>query len=526
MFVGRRSVVTGFVLIAMGCVPVAQAAAKQKPIKLSVAKKFTVVALDKNGESTSVSGKGKLKLVPPSSKVTLHLISTDGSYFGPVVVGRKGSKAVEGVRAGASIGALKLRSGYATAKAPKSAIVSSLAAKASSAGAPIGAGKNGLIKTTASGKVGQGTDQDGDGIPGSYDIDDNGNLIIDNVDATQARASSVSAHAAADEAGPGQPPGGGVTSEGGFRVFSNFKLDITESLNANATAVTQEQIDSAMSANQTLAIEVASGDSVALDCNGLTYCSAGGTGHNLSTGSFNNPPSFPDPGNSDAAGNGYITAGSTGDFQLLTGATSSQIGSGDALTEIVTSGGAQTELPGVLNFAFISTPALTSVVADGKTQTVNYPVGQSDPGTMNTPFIVSGSGDVTATMTFWRPQRRAIESAGEGTGFMDIGKLTYVADVGGPAPQGSFSTVAPSMCPVSSYTAGSADLQIGTEGVDDLQVDRAADPANSLTFTVNLTSCLAAKGLTWSSGETLGVDIQARSLYSDNSAQKIYFKRP
>ena len=58
-----------------------------------------------------------------------------------------------------------------------------------------------------------------------------------------------------------------------------------------------------------------------------------------------------------------------------------------------------------------------------------------------------------------------------------------------------------------------------------LQRTGPANPANTLTFSINLTRCLAAAAITWSSGQTLQVDIQARSSFGDNAAQKVSFRR-
>jgi len=46
-----------------------------------------------------------------------------------------------------------------------------------------------------------------------------------------------------------------------------------------------------------------------------------------------------------------------------------------------------------------------------------------------------------------------------------------------------------------------------------------------LTFAVDMTRCLANGGATWNPGETLAVELEARSGYGDNAAQKVYFRR-
>ena len=62
-------------------------------------------------------------------------------------------------------------------------------------------------------------------------------------------------------------------------------------------------------------MQVPDGDAVELDCLGLSYCSAGGTGRALEGGAF------PGDYDVDADGFGAIFRGTTGDFQLGVGAT-------------------------------------------------------------------------------------------------------------------------------------------------------------------------------------------------------------
>jgi hypothetical protein len=71
------------------------------------------------------------------------------------------------------------------------------------------------------------------------------------------------------------------------------------------------------------------------------------------------------------------------------------------------------------------------------------------------------------------------------------------------------------------YRSG-AGTAAGRDGAADSATDAPADAANVLSFTVNVTGCLAATGTSWSDGQTLGVDLQARSTYGDNAAQKFW----
>src|SRR4051794_21599029 len=91
------------------------ATAKQRPITGKLAKNgYTVIALSYDGAASSARIKsGRFSVVPPASRVTLSLRDKAGVYAGPIVVGKKGSKVVLGVKAGAPLGKLKLAKGFA-----------------------------------------------------------------------------------------------------------------------------------------------------------------------------------------------------------------------------------------------------------------------------------------------------------------------------------------------------------------------------------------------------------------------------
>ena len=470
-------------------------------------------------------------MTPPAKKVTLHLRSADGVYAGPIVVAAKGKKrAIVGVKAGAKLGVVRILKGYAKPKSKLSKRFIDRSANArAKQGVPLGAGLFGRVKAKTAGAAGQGRDHDGDGLPGAFDVDDDGDLVLDNVETRNATGARISAEPLPPIPPGPNPPGGAPPAAERFGMFSNLKLNLSESLNANAAAVTDAQIDAVMSKSQTLAIQVASGEAE-LDCGGLSYCSKGGTG--IAMGSGGNPDpanAFPDAFDSDGDGYGLLKNGPTGDFQLHTGANAGEIGSGDAFVERVRRGGVETEVPGILNYVFSTTPALKTWAEGATTGTVTYPVPSGGAGTPANPIPVSATGDVIVSMTFWRPQRKAIPGSGEGSDWVDIGGLTYTADVpnapvaGGPGAPGGRG---PGNCAASTYSTTDANLKVGSEGgVVDSSVDRPSVPANTLTFAVNLTQCLAASAITWSSGQTLQVDIQARSTFGDNAAQKVSFRR-
>jgi hypothetical protein len=369
-------------------------------------------------------------------------------------------------------------------------------------------------------------------VPGAFDVDDDGDLLLDNVDKASQRSLRQiptlppNPGLPVGPLNPGQPPVGppspalGAPGPAAFTLFSNLKLDIGLSLNANAGAVTDGQIDDALARWATLAISVPAGDEVELDCLGLAYCSAGGTGTTLTANK-------PFPGDFDADGDGFgtITRGTTGDFQLHPGATSAEIGSGDSFIHRVTSAGVERTAAGTLNYVFSTTPALTSFTTTAGSGAISYPVAPGGLGTDQNPIPVPAGSPIN--LAFWRPQRKAIEGSGEGSAFVDIGHLTYSADIpngpaapgrpgGGPGPGGNCR---------GQYASTDADATVTGDGILDKADDRAAAPANTLSFTVDVDACLAANSVTWPAGDKLGIDIQARAAQGDNAAQKIWFKR-
>jgi hypothetical protein len=506
---------TLFLCVALLAVVAAPALAKPKAVSGSLsAKGYTVIALSYSGKATSVDVRGgKFTLVPPAAKFTLHLRAKNGKYGGPIVVGGSGRSAVLGVKAGARLGKLKLGRGFArVTKTLPARIVDAKRTAAAMRGVPIGAGRYGLVRAAAKGTNGPGADADHDGIPGAFDVDDNGNLVIDNQDGVGPKARKAD--------GLQAPPSGDT-----FQLFSNFHFDVSETLNANAGGVTKQQIDAALTkprAGVGLVFPVPTADLVELDCGSLSYCSAGGTGYVAEPYPDGKP--FPSCCDSNGNGLGEITAGPTGDFQLRTRAASDKIGSGDTFIERVTTGGAEHDLTGVLNYIFNTTPAVKSYVdGSGAGQTISYPVPAGGPGTRENPIVLhpGADGDLSLTFTFWRPQRSAIPGTGEGDGFVDIGGLDYAALVpNGPNGPGATMTRGPQTCGSTAVSTNDPNLASSGFGqLHDSAGDRIADPANTLTLTVDFTKCLAQAGQALQPGQSVGFEIQALSQMHDVAAQ-------
>jgi hypothetical protein len=223
------------------------------------------------------------------------------------------------------------------------------------------------------------------------------------------------------------------------------------------------------------------------------------------------------------------------------GATTAAIKTGDVLIERVTTAGVETAYPATLQYVFATVPALRAyrdtAVPTAHEGTVTYPVPYGSPGTIGArfgfPVSAGPGGDVVLRLTLWRPQRRRIEGEA-GTGdWSDIGGLTYVVNpmVGGPmvaaCPQDSLSDPGPGLIPpVSPNVPGpNGNGQMGG-GFFDTAADRPADPANVISFTVNVTRCLASAGGSWPVDTEVALNLRGLAANGrDSTEQVVGFRR-
>jgi len=451
--------------------------------------------------------------------VTLQLRAPNGIYAGPIVIGsdQHGARAIVGVRAGARLGriTINVRRGYASvARRVSTRWVDTSRWARARKGVPIGAGNFGRVRSKPP-RVSPPGDLDADGVPDRLDVDINGNLILNNVD----RSTSSRARAA--------------QAASGFFIGANLVVPLWDTMNADAVTVTDAQIDRALSMYEWLAVGILPG-SPELDCGGapdpnnpqgwiggLSYCTRGGTGQALLPG-YPAPSTWqPFPACCDPDGDGFGTLSNDspnpppGAFFFNPNATSSQIGTGDVLIQRVTSNGVTSDTPTMLPYIFATAPALVSYDdGQGNKVTVNYPVAANGPGTPSSPFPVAAgpNGDVALKLTFWRPQRKPIPP--EQGAWTDIGKLSYRANVQSVGT----SDVPPlhRICPQSAYSDNDPNLSPpetlvppDAGGVTDLAPDQPANPAHTITYTLNLTNCLAALGFAWNPGESALVHFSA-----------------
>lgn len=105
--------------VAVAFAALAPAAQARNPITGTLDKPgFTVVAMARDGRVTLSTAKanGDFRIVPPASRVTLHLRTKAGQYGGPVIIAGAGKSLVMGVHHGVDLGAVHVAHGFARVK--------------------------------------------------------------------------------------------------------------------------------------------------------------------------------------------------------------------------------------------------------------------------------------------------------------------------------------------------------------------------------------------------------------------------
>ena len=482
---------------------------------------YTVIALAASGEvKTDRARHRRFRLRPPTRKVTLHLRAPDATYAGPIVVATEGEDAIVGVRAGAKLGKIRVDQGdgYATLarRLPARYVDTELSANAAN-GVPVGAGNFGRVFVSA--PSGPSSDLDLDGVPAPLDVDDDGDLILDPFDRLPGARAAYAAEPAPDVVVTGR---------------SVLNVDMPEIVNANAPGLTDEQIEGALPSFGKLILGTLGIDasepgkpSVELDCGdpdtGLIYCRRnGGTGKLADIYPVPRPGDpgerFPRCCDPDGDGFGSLAwavvpqpgALDAHAVPLLHGATSDQVRAGDLLIASANDG-AQGAFAGAVSYVFQTVPALASYTdEDGNSRTISYPVTPGSPGTKENPFVVSDGPDadptppgasgpipeIEVTMTFWRPQRKALpEEPGE---WIDVGHTVYVASGRGINQDASSFTGLP--CRPSAYSEADPNLTPtqapdfplwfnSVPGLEDSSDDQPASLVNTFSFTLNLSRC-------------------------------------
>jgi hypothetical protein len=470
---------------------------------------------------------------------TLQLIGTNGRYFGPVVLSSTPGRAFESLsgRADVHLGRLRFLYGYAVAQHRLSASVfdAHRRAFATRSGAPIGAGKLGLVAVphprslldARTGGFGSGSspgaDRDGDGIPNVFDVDPAGHGLL----------------AASDPS---------VTASGG--LFSTLYLSMAQTLNLDAgTSVNTAAIDALIS-GQSFALNfyvdprsagVTDATGAHIECAAtLVYC-APGTGTALIAGGNNAPPGsagqtwvsydpdhsgFPNLFGLPSLGPG---AGPWA-MAILPSVGTAQLQAGDVYTLVFDTPAGPVTQPLMLPPYFVTTPALASYTSMGATSAVTYPVDPAAAGTSPANPIPLGV-DGRLSVSFWRPQRLAIPGAESGS-YIDMGHLHYgivLTAASAPATReipcaGSYTNISPTL----TDTATPSDFARQLFPLLDAAADGPPDATSRLAFTLDVRACLASAGEaasgTWTA--SLSATTDSRPGGVDRGAQSFYVSLP
>jgi hypothetical protein len=484
---------------------------------------YTVIALAANGTARTVRApKDRFALRPPAKSVTLQLRAPDGSYGGPIVLGGRehGKRAVVGVWAGAKLGLIKVRAarGYAKVSHPRKSAIDARRQARARRGIPIGAGKFGLVRSKPP-KHPSRSDLDFDGVPDSLDIDIDGDLVLDDYDRqTNGKRTSRRARAAAV---------GGTFPDGSHMTLSTAINGFGKIVNVNGgstdTQIAAAQRDGGELDVLWIGIDRNSGE---LDCGTLVYCSAGGTGR-LDPGNVLRSAAQPFPECCDPDGDGFgsLTLWSGGpqveSMHLWHGSTIDQIHAGDVLILRATVNGGPTEFASSVGYVF-STLSAPASYSDGQGDASAFSYSSDPPA--GPPNVRPGpDGRLALTFAMWRPQRpRIAGEPGEIVGepadseWIDVGNLQYGVAVDLPNREGQ----APNFCPQGTVSTADANPSLmpsspwsgpypNGAGLEDHSADRPSNPENTFTYSVDVTGCLAAGGLSVSPEERLRVGFYA-----------------
>jgi hypothetical protein len=182
---------------------------------------------------------------------------------------------------------------------------------------------------------------------------------------------------------------------------------------------------------------------------------------------------------------------------------------------------------------FVSIPALKEYTANGTTTSVDYTAVTPESGTIpgvspGSPIVLGSDG--LLTLTFWRPQR---EPLGTESGYQDFGGLNYGAVIESQQATcaGLYTGVSSEL--VEDTTAlGTGNSPLANQGANlhplvDQATDRPTSSSNTLTFTVDLKTCLSRSG---GSPGTYVVDLSAAGADltggSNKASQMIYVTIP
>ncbi|MCB0309868.1 MAG: hypothetical protein KDD42_01455, partial [Bdellovibrionales bacterium] len=504
------------VLIVASILPAHAASSKVKVTgKLPNASGYSVLLLLRDGSSkiASPSSSGAFAFGGLNSKslkgATLHLVK-DGQYWGPIVLAQQTSqlraattltgKLSPLIKRAVKLGTVHLQdTDYALLSKPLYKTGrGKFSVETNSSGAPLGAGQQGVTLRASNQDFGvlnavqPGEDSDADGIPNALDADDDGDLILDGSDQ--------------DAAGQDVP-------------YTSLIMDFRKTLNAHVrSGLSDSVIDAAIGGENVFALtfflslpqdSIATGGYLVCD-EQLSYCRPNTPlgyygGVSESSSEFRNHP-WSELLNSDGFPRMELIELTGG--QSVVASIQPRVGRdtfrpGDIYRAVLTnSAGAEvSSRTFTLTPYFVSVPALKSYDAGFGNVDVDYsavsPESGSIPGTSEgDPLVLSDDGSLQ--VTFWRPQREAIRS--DESGYYDWGNLNYgiVIDDAQATCAGFYSNISSELVEYST-PFGTNDSPLANQGANlvplkDSSGDRAAVSSNTLSFTVDLKSCLSRAG--------------------------------
>lgn len=478
--------IVGFA-VALALAPPAGAATFKG--KLASGKGWRVAALAEDGRAAvrRVGASGRFSLSLPkrrAQRATLHLIRPNGRYFGPVVLRRerrRGYLRFDG--APVRLGSIVRSKGAARPRRnlPLRLVDPGLGTRLSAAGKPRGAGKMGLVEVPRRARASQNADEeiggdgDADGIPGPFDVDDDGDTILDTSD-----PAGVDGSGSADGFSPAH-------------LFSSLPLGLEDSLNANAVGVSRALVDQRLFSDFNIVFTGSSEfedpwDAVNVDCGGLSYCRPRNGTADILNGETNTTvgkwTDF-DPDEDGLPNLPKEPERRLFQIQVLPRATTAQMAPGDTFTFVRKRGEVVDRITQSLVQYPTTTPAVRTYNAGAGEVTVDYPVPTNTPGTREEPIQLTSD---SLTLEFWRPQRLAIEGAETGT-FIDSGHLNYGIrlDVEDVCRFEDYSALSSRLTQAPEDTSSQAHLRDSAD-------DAAPDPENLLRFTVNVGACIRRAG--------------------------------
>lgn len=338
-----------------------------------------------------------------------------------------------------------------------------------------------------------GGDADADGLPNAFDVNDDGDALLD----------------AADSNSPAPNAGANCVAGASFNIFTNFKSTATNfagNINAYGSGsygTSASSINNALTNILSIVMQpitsVCGSSVVKSEFKGvgsLPYAPSDYvdiTGKSGGTGDYQ-----------WTVGTGQISGNAVSGLSAYTFTDPKQISGQDVLMQrVTTADGNVYEFAGTMGFVFISHPLpLAYTIASGS-ETSFFQSGVTNYGTSNKLSLGSSS---SLSVKIAVPQRLGID--GEGADYMDLGGLAYIPDI----PNGFGGGNGPGRCDAAATQDTAADSAVGTS-------------ARTVTMTFTLGTCFTARSMSWgTSGQELqgGLDIQVVPIGGGgNSAQKI-----